>query len=454
MRREDYLGRECVQSFIEWLRALARGDTPFSHRYRMLRPACNWSCGSLYDAYEGYRWGRADFKTTQETLDCLREEIQAAEKTADNRRFVTAALEVLKWGGVSGGNKERLCALGDGALGKFSAAAELLDPSQADTARLDDVDYMNSGWTKVYSLMHDAFPMYDGRVGAAMGYLVRLWWRKTRPDCTDEETCQVPELLRFRWLAGRGGRHRDPSAKSLSFPRLSYGRHGARTWAECNVWTAWILGALQEEGRFGKLPEAYRLRALESALFMIGYELPRDSHSRGGNPRRAFSATTSVSTSSAPNPNGTPAHRERTDQQAHRPDRRPDPSRAGSLRAPTGAGVGRRLKVGQGSAAPFGEAGHRLRAAVMVLHAAQAQPPAAPGSKSTHWASSRAGTPASRHPQSAQPAAAGGDRVRRCGCGDAGSPRVQGPPRQAFRDRKNPIHGVGGKEGKKHLPHQ
>ena len=37
---------------------------------------------------------------------------------------------------------------------------------------------------------------------------------------------------------------------------------------------AWLLGELSEAGRFGELPPVRRMRAIESALFMVGYELP------------------------------------------------------------------------------------------------------------------------------------------------------------------------------------
>ena len=57
----------------------------------------------------------------------------------------------------------------------FRETSRLLDPSHADTSRLDGVRYMNAGWTKVYALMLDGFPIYDGRVGAAMGYLVQQY---------------------------------------------------------------------------------------------------------------------------------------------------------------------------------------------------------------------------------------------------------------------------------------
>lgn len=126
--------------------------------------------------------------------------------------------------------------------------------------------------------MLDDFPMYDGRVGAAMGHLVRLY-------CSDKGLRRVPELLRFRWLAGRSGQNsghnRDPSAGWLRFPRLSHQAPGS--WAECNVRAAWILGIVACEGDFGKLPTERRIRALEQALFMIGYELPHGCPEPPGN---------------------------------------------------------------------------------------------------------------------------------------------------------------------------
>ncbi len=271
MTRDDYLRDFHVKCFVAWLRPRVQGEVSFEHGYQMHKPQRDWRCCSLWEAYEGYVFGGgndSDFWATQAKLDQLRCEIRAAERNRHNCRFITAALGIMKWGGVLGGNKKTLCGLGDRALCTFSHAARLLDPEQADTVGLGGVEYMNSGWTKVYSLMLDGFPMYDGRVGAAMGYLVRRY-------CEDQQLTEVPGLLRFRWHAGRSSKHlRNPSSESLEFLPLSFGRRGRRTWAECNVRTAWILGEVCDEGRFGKLAEAYRVRALEAALFMIGYELP------------------------------------------------------------------------------------------------------------------------------------------------------------------------------------
>ena len=48
---------------------------------------------------------------------------------------------------------------------------------------------MNSGWTKVYALMLDDFPIYDGRVGAAMGYLVRRYCMPMRNSAKSRHCC-------------------------------------------------------------------------------------------------------------------------------------------------------------------------------------------------------------------------------------------------------------------------
>ena len=266
MKCDEYLRQGEVQQFIEWLRPRVRGGAPFPHSYRTRKPAGDWCCGSIQEASEKYRWRGEGFGANQEQLDRLAKDLQQAMECGDTQRFVKAVVETLKWGNVAHrATVAKLRELGDEAPAAFCCASRLLDPSRADTSRLDGVRYMNSGWTKVYSLLRDDFPMYDGRVGAALGYLVRL-------HCAEQRLERVPPPLRFRWLRGRSAHNRNPSCGTLKFPRLNHGV--PRTWAECNVRAAWVLGAVRDEARFGGLDPCRRLRALEAALFMIGYELP------------------------------------------------------------------------------------------------------------------------------------------------------------------------------------
>lgn len=265
MRRDQYLRNPAVERFIGWLCLRVRGDKAFPHSYTMLKPARDWRCNSLWEAHERYEWNGLDFAANQAELDRLAACVRRAVREDDRSAFVGAAHSILRWGGVIPHNAAKLRALGEQALPIFREAGSLLDPSRADTSRLGGVRYMSSGWTKVYSLMLDGFPIYDGRVGAAMGYLVQRYG-------TDVGLPAVPPLLHFRWGQAKGNHNRDPSPGSVRFKMLNPA--SPRKWAECNVRAAWVLGEVCGEGRFGDLAPARRLRALEAALFMIGYELP------------------------------------------------------------------------------------------------------------------------------------------------------------------------------------
>lgn len=277
MNRLEYLNDHFVARFVKWLRDLVgHGDGSLIHSYRLnqCRP---WSCTSLWDAYCKYTWNGTNFEQNQLILNNLRLELSNATENDDRLGFIRTACRVLEWGGVTNKNVQRLCSLGDNALPILLRATTQLNPTTANTRELSRVCYMNSGWTKIYSLMLNDFPMYDSRVSAAMGYLVRVY-------CVYQHFESVPKFLCFRRSPGKNNtRNRDPSFCTLKFPPFetpwkqdpSRARRRVRKWAECNLWTAWVLGEVKNEGRFGDLPPERRLCALEAALFMIGYELPR-----------------------------------------------------------------------------------------------------------------------------------------------------------------------------------
>ncbi|MDA1196063.1 MAG: hypothetical protein O2894_12905 [Planctomycetota bacterium] len=280
MKRDGYLAAPAVRRFLGWLEP--RLCTPGSLPHSYTRPrAAPWNCSCLFEAYERYEWG---FKTTppggrlmtgttfaknRDALQELRGSLQRAVDSADAELFLDAAEAVLRWGGALPHNGARLRALGAEALPLFVRACRQLDPASADTARLDAVQLMNAGFTKIYSLMLPGFPIYDGRVGAALGYLVRL-------HCQEAGLAEVPSELRFAWgtpkqAPGGWQKNRNPSAGPLRFPML---RADARQHARCNLMAAWLLTEAAGRACFGALPPDQRLRALEAALFMVGYDLP------------------------------------------------------------------------------------------------------------------------------------------------------------------------------------
>ena len=187
--------------------------------------------------------------------------LRDSAERGDADTFLDAAIAVVEWGGVRR-NKVRLNALGKTALPTICAAAEQLDPERADWARLDLVRDMNSGFSKIYSLMLDGFPIYDSRVACALCSLIRAY-------CEESGLATVPPLLSLGLPPSQGRVQRNPSVRELNFHQLWHGQRWK--YAVSNLMAAWLLGPMSELGPFAALPIERRLLAVESAFFMIGY---------------------------------------------------------------------------------------------------------------------------------------------------------------------------------------
>lgn len=140
-----------------------------------------------------------------------------------------------------------------------------LDNNKFDSDNINSSIIMNSGFAKIYSLLLNDFIIYDGRVGAALGLLVRNY-------CEEKGIARIPNELLFRWKRGRGtGNRRNPSSKRYVFPELN----SSKTHIENNIRANWLLKLISENtnSRFRRIEDNNRMRAIESALFMIGYDV-------------------------------------------------------------------------------------------------------------------------------------------------------------------------------------
>ena len=156
MNRSQYLRDSSVEAFIDWLCPHVRGDCLFQHKFTMLKPHRDWSCDTIWEAYENYSWsipGRntGSFEANQGELDRLAADVRRARDGDDQDGFIEAACGILRWGGVMRSNKATLRDLGRTALSTFREASRLLDPSHADTSRLDAAlvhSATRQGWSK------------------------------------------------------------------------------------------------------------------------------------------------------------------------------------------------------------------------------------------------------------------------------------------------------------------
>lgn len=276
MNRSVYQVHPQVCNFITWATPLVSSEQLLPHRWCSPRWG-KWFCESVFDAYRRFEWffsvrlpgeshstrGRS-FNENVNVLDRLKDMLRESASKGDTDNFLKAAIAVVRWGGVYR-NVGRLVHLRERALPHLCAAAEQLNPRSADTGKLSAVIDMNSGFSKIYSLLVDGLPIYDSRVACALGFLVRSF-------CQEKGLQEVPLELAVDLPPSRKGTSRDPSVDSLQFHKLRWGEKNE--YAVSNLKAAWLLEPLAEQGLFGELPRPRRLLALQSALFMIGYTTP------------------------------------------------------------------------------------------------------------------------------------------------------------------------------------
>ena len=286
MKREQFLVQPEVEAFIAWLQEHLPTFT-FNLRFK----ASNAVPGGLSEDVQGfgqlikhYRWNASwrdthqnavDSQTwaqTQRSLGQLREWLASAVRAGDEEQALQACLQVLRWGGVSGAVLflNRLAANGKLTAYLRDMAGLMALDGDNDLDELNDssVQRFDAGLTKIHALLDTSgSPIYDSRVGAAMGMLYSLfrqqWAGGGKP------------LLVFPSGRARGSQLRNPGdfINGLVAPQFSSISYPA--WARSQVRLGWIVRALLERtgwfAEHGTLPA--RCHVFEASLFILGYDL-------------------------------------------------------------------------------------------------------------------------------------------------------------------------------------
>ena len=127
---------------------------------------------------------------------------------------------------------------------------------------------MNSGFTKIYSLLMDNFVIYDSRVGAALGLIIKEF-------LTEKNILKIPKELNFAYGNARPTKgdnntknKRNPSTETYKFSVL---RNNNIHHTINNIKANWLLREIADNSIFKQ--EENPIRTLEAALFMIGYSV-------------------------------------------------------------------------------------------------------------------------------------------------------------------------------------
>lgn len=281
MNKTTYLKNADVVNFIEWV--IPKIDTPgnFKHAYKNLRPRLEWSCDSIYNAYKNYRWGfnctlpnneerqGSSYQESEEVLNAISVGLKKSLNDRNATNLLAYSISALQWGGVTNANLLKLQEMNEGILTYFDKAIKELSPETVDVNSNFDNINMNSGFTKIYSFLMEDFVIYDSRVGAALGYLVRQF-------LIDTNAQNIPDVLDFAYGNARPTNgddakfnRRNPSCERFIFKALNNNR---KRHIKNNIYANWLLKEIAgKSSMFNK--EENSLRKLESALFMIGYSL-------------------------------------------------------------------------------------------------------------------------------------------------------------------------------------
>ncbi len=307
MNKENFIARN--NKFIEFLSKVIAGRIEIKHSY--LEEA--FSFRVLEDAFDAYvfpfkstsakkykqdplKWRLANqeklFPANKLKLDTIKSELEEAfnSETPEFDSFFTSIKRALYWGATGeievpeftkrqGTYAENVKWLESNYPDKsklyadFKSAVKALESNnfEKDQFGKNASFRMNAGFTKVYALLASNFIIYDGRVGAALGYLVALFLEHSGDDLTND--------LQFHWGKSESKeRYRDPSIidKGWIFPKLNNNSEG--NWAESNVKANWLLSSaiemLPSSFIFGGYKKENMLHAVEASLFMLGYDFP------------------------------------------------------------------------------------------------------------------------------------------------------------------------------------
>ena len=211
------LADQGVADFVGWAADLVGGRRLLTRRWHSPQGSgFTFRCESLREACEKYHWPMVGaskrFYETARLFDgwqavMANGTLWSSSSPGARNPFRETAIEVTRWGRMTQVEKD-LEQMGQSEMEVLFANARLLDPASGDAdlrvLRTGGILYMNSGYSKIYAMMLESFPIYDSRVACALTSLVRA-------HCVEWKLPGALEPLRLGVMSGRVDAIRNPS---------------------------------------------------------------------------------------------------------------------------------------------------------------------------------------------------------------------------------------------------
>ncbi|MFZ4799114.1 MAG: DUF7669 domain-containing protein [Bacteroidia bacterium] len=263
INKYEYLEKQDVKNFINYFSKLINGEIDFKHQYFHKKSNRSYTFISFYDALLKYDWN-GDYIQNKKKLDGFEQDFKTAWQKNDSTLAKETAIKTLAWGGVLRSNKEIIEGYFqlNNLIENLTKYTEILTRDIISSDDLKNVP-MNSGFTKIYSLLNSNIIIYDSRVGAALGMFVKMYLEQNNISI-------LPNELNFAYGVKKGETgfsSRNPSTDKFLFDKLTNNNvlHSVN-----NIRANWILSSVLKKIKNKKFKD---LRAIEAALFMIGYSI-------------------------------------------------------------------------------------------------------------------------------------------------------------------------------------
>ncbi len=284
MKKIDYQNSVDVIDFKNYLNECLSN---FEHTYLNRKTNTTWVCNNLLDAFTNYNWNFKytdpitqeiisgnTFLQSKNALTALSIGLRAAFEANNTQDIYKFSIAICKWGGVVNGNIKILKQNINDLFNLYLNTKNEMVGHNANDDNTGNVFNMNAGFTKIYSLLFDNLIIYDSRVGAALGCLVRKY-------CISRNLNFIPVSLLYSWAPSKEGanatnpKNRNPGDFNTQvFPNFS-GKPNLQT--QSMLRASWLIEMLVSENK--KIPGdsiSEKMRTIEAALFMIGYDLPNN----------------------------------------------------------------------------------------------------------------------------------------------------------------------------------
>ncbi len=290
VNKEKFLEDPNVVGFIDRMTDVINGDVRIIGSYYHTQAKKDFEFDCLSDAFNNYYYKAhslegfiiTGFSEHKNVLDTLKERLRMA---SDEVSAKDSAIALMKWGGTCQGNCDVIEEMARSKmLLEYISSAKVYFGNDNPEQKLFNKFQIrsNAGFTKIHSLIMDDFIIYDSRVAAALGMFIVKY-------CYDKNLASIPDDLSLCWLQGiRGKQLRNPSfPPRYIFPTFNPGSRKSENdklryyaqhcmHAESNCKANWILvKALEKSRGFAGVKGQDALRAIEAALFTVGYDLSK-----------------------------------------------------------------------------------------------------------------------------------------------------------------------------------